>query len=321
MNRLCRALTILSLAVVSPVFAGQEVEMQKAPSTDEEKNSTELFDYETTYTFNSDFKHYNGKFGDGDSIYNDFSYSHRFLITGNWYLRLGAEYERFDFGGDNGSNSLLVPGCRTCGVVGNNNGLPDHLQTIHALVAYEYIFKDHAGAGIELDPGVYFENHANGDAFDIPWKVWVTFPLQKDKIYGVIGAGGAINSNPIAAPGGGIIWLFTDKFRLEGVFPKPALVYNPNEDWEFRVAGNLYYASFRTDDVNTHAAKLVVHDPIVQYSEIRMGGMVTYSHFKPFDITLDAGCTYRRDFDFFRAEAEVKTEPAPYVRLGIEAKF
>jgi hypothetical protein len=195
------------------------------------------------------------------------------------------------------------------------------LQTIHALVAYEYIFKDHAGAGIELDPGVYFEDHANGDAFDIPWKVWVTFPLKKDKIYGVIGAGGAINSNPIAAPGGGLIWLFTDHFRLEGVFPKPALVYNPNDDWEFRVAGNLYYESFRTDDVNTHAAKLVVHDPIVQYSEIRVGGMVTYSGFKPFDITLDAGCTYRRDFDFFRAEAEVKTEPAPYVRLGIEAKF
>jgi|SRR5215475_8586195 len=323
MNRLRLALTASFISLASLAFAGTEATLEKAPAptTDENKNSTEIFDYETTYTFNSDFKHYNGKFGDGDSLYNDFAYSHRFLITGNWYLRLGAEYERFDFGGDNGSNSLLIPGCRSCGVVGNNNGLPDHLQTIHALVAYEYIFKDHAGAGIELDPGVYFEDHANGDAFDIPWKVWVTFPLKKDKIFGVIGAGGAINSNPIAAPGGGLIWLFTDHLRLEGVFPKPALVYNPNDDWEFRVAGNLYYESFRTDDVNTKAAKLVVHDPIVQYSEIRAGGMVTYSHFKPFDITLDAGCTIRRDFDFFRAEAEVKTEPAPYVRLGIEAKF
>src|SRR5215475_8952754 len=306
MNRLRLALTASFISLASLAFAGTEATLEKAPAptTDENKNSTEIFDYETTYTFNSDFKHYNGKFGDGDSIYNDFAYSHRFLITGNWYLPLGAEYERFDFGGDNGSNRL-----------------PDHLQTIHALVAYEYIFKDHAGAGIELDPGVYFEDHANGDAFDIPWKVWVTFPLKKDKIFGVIGAGGAINQNPVVAPGGGIIWLFTDHLRLEGVFPKPALVYNPNDDWEFRVAGNLYYESFRTDDVNTKAAKLVVHDPIVQYSEIRAGGMVTYSHFKPFDITLDAGCTIRRDFDFFRAEAEVKTEPAPYVRLGIEAKF
>ena len=208
------------------VFAGTCVELQPAPSPsqDENKNSTEIFNYETTYTGKSDFQNYRGRFGDGDSLYNDFSYAHRFLITGNWYLRLGAEYERFDFGG-------------------SDNGLPDHLQTIHALLAYEYIVHDHAGAGIELDPGVYFESHVDGDAFDIPWKVWVSFPLKKDKIFGVIGAGGSINSNPIAAPGGGLIWLFTDHLRLEGVFPKPALVYNPNDDWEFRVAGNLFYES------------------------------------------------------------------------------
>ncbi|PYK89253.1 MAG: hypothetical protein DME35_09210, partial [Verrucomicrobia bacterium] len=137
----------------------------------------------------------------------------------------------------------------------------------------------------------------------------------------VIGAGGAINSNPIVAPGGGIIWLFTDHLRLEGVFPKPALVYNPNDDWEFRLAGNLYYESFRTDDVITPARKLQVHNPVVQYSEDRAGLQATYSHFKPLDITLDVGCTFRRDFDFFRAEASVKTDPAPYVRLAIEAKF
>jgi len=52
-----------------------------------------------------------------------------------------------------------------------------------------------------------------------------------------------------------LIWLFTDHLRLEGVFPKPALVYNPNDDWEFRIAGNLYYASFRTDDVITAGAQ------------------------------------------------------------------
>ncbi len=304
MNNSARlALTAAALlSVTTPLFAGTP-ELQPAPSPSEEEiNHTNFFDYETVYTGNSDFKDYRGKFGDGDSLYNDFSYAHRFLITGNWYLRLGAEYERFDFGG-------------------TDNGLPDHLQTIHALLAYEYIVHDHAGAGVELDPGVYFENHANGDAFDIPWKVWVTFPLKKDKIFAVIGAGGAINQNPIVAPGGGIIWLFTDHLRLEGVFPKPALVYNPNDDWEFRLAGNLFFESYRTDDVITPARKLQVHDPVVQYSEIRVGAQATYSHFKPFDITLDVGATIRRDFDFFRAEAEVKTDPAPYVRLAIETKF
>jgi len=303
MNSLRLALTLALLGSISQLLAGTELDLKTAPSlTDENKNSTEIFNYETTYTGSSDFQDYRGKFGSGDSVYNQFSYAHRFLITGNWYLRLGVEYERFDFGG-------------------TDNGLPDHLQTIHGLLAYEYIVHDHAGAGIEIDPGPYFENNMNGDSIDVPWKVWVTFPLKKDKIFAVIGAGGAINSNPIAAPGGGLIWLFTDHLRLEGVFPKPALVYNPNDDWEFRLAGNLFYESYRVDDITTSARKLDVDHPVVQYSEDRAGLQATYSHFKPFDLMLDVGCTFRRDFDFFRAEARVKSDPAPYVRFAIEAKF
>lgn len=244
MNSLRLALTLGFITLVSPVFAGAGMELQTEPSSssNENKNSTELFAYETVYTFDSNFKDdTHNAFGHGDSLYNDFSYAHRFLISGNWYLRMGVEYERFDFGGDNGPNHPSSPGCLSCGpVLGGNNGLPDHLQTIHALLAYEYIVHDHAGAGIELDPGAYFQNDINGDAIDVPWKVWVTFPLKKDKIFGVIGAGGSIYSNPIAAPGGGLIWLFTDHLRLEGVFPKPALVYNPSDDWEFRVGANLF---------------------------------------------------------------------------------
>src|SRR5439155_6648440 len=227
------------------------------------------------------------RLGDGDSLYNDFSYDHRFLITGKWYFRLGFEYERFDFGG-------------------SANGLPNHLQAIYDHLAIEYVIKDHAGAGLELDPGFYFQNRITGDAFDIPWKIFVSFPLKKDKIFGVIGLGGGLYQHTIVAPGGGLIWLFTDKFRLEGVFPKPALVYNPTDDWQFRILGNLFYESYRTDDVITPERKLQVHNAIVQYSEDRVGVQARYSGFKPLKITLGGGYTVKRDFDFFRAEASAK---------------
>src|SRR6266853_516390 len=291
----------LFLGAATSILAGVEAVPQPAP-TPADENHRDLFDYEMDYTFSSNFYDVHGNFGHGDSLYNDFSYAHRFLITGKWYFRAGVEYERFDFSG-------------------TDNGLPDHLQTVHALLALEYVVHDHAGAGIEIDPGLFFQNDVTSDSIDVPWKVWVTFPLKKDKIFAVIGAGGSIYSNPIIAPGGGLIWLFSDHFRLEGVFPKPALVYNPSEYWEFRLGANLFFESYRTDDVITPARKLQVHNAIVQYSEERAGLQATYSHFKPFDITLDVGCTIKRDFDFFRAEASVKTDPAPYVRLAIEAKF
>jgi hypothetical protein len=292
----------LFLAAVTSAFAGPPtLEAQPSP-TPEEGNHLNLFDYEMDYTFSSNFYDVNGHFGNGDSLYNDFSYAHRFLITGKWYFRAGVEYERFDFGG-------------------TDNGLPDHLQTVHALLALEYVVHDHAGAGIEIEPGPYFQSDIKGNTIDIPWKVWVTFPLKKDKIFAVIGLGGSIYSNPIVAPGGGIIWLFTDHFRLEGVFPKPALVYNPNDDWEFRIFGNLLYESFRTQDVITPERKLQVHNAWVQYSEDRAGVQATYSGLKPFEISLGGGVTVERDFNFFRAEASAKTRPAPFVKFEVKAKF
>ncbi len=251
-------ISLFLTAAASAIAGAPTYEVQPSP-TPADENHRDLFDYELDYTFSSNFYDVHGDFGHGDSLYNDFSYAHRFLITGKWYFRAGVEYERFDFGG-------------------TDNGLPDHLQTVHALLAVEYVVHDH-------------------------------------------GVGGAINSNPVVAPGGGIIWLFNDHLRLEGVFPKPALVYNPSDDWEFRLFGNLYYASFRTEDVITPERKLQVHDAWVQYSEDKAGVQATYSGLKPFDISLGGGVTVRRDFHFFRAEASARTRPAPFVKFEVEAKF
>ena len=288
------------VAGVTSALAGTATfEVQPSPSPADE-NSHDLFSWETTYTFRSDFK--DSKFGHGDSLYDDFSYDHRFLITRKWYFRAGLEYERYDFGG-------------------TDNGLPDHLQAAYAHLALEYIVGDHAGAGIELEPGFYFQDSVSGDAFDIPGKVFVSFPLVKDKIFAVVGFGWGLLQDPPVAPGGGIIWLFSDKLRLQAVFPKPALVYEPNDDWQFRAQGEATYASFRTDDVVTPERRLQLHDALVQYSEYRAGLEVGYSGLKHLKLIAGAGVTIRRNFDFFRVEQSKRTDPAPYVRIAAEAKF
>jgi hypothetical protein len=290
----------ICLFLSASAFAGTPTfETQPSPKAAEE-TSHDLFSYETTYTFRSDFKE--SKLGHVNSLFNNFSYDHRFLITGRWYFRAGFEYDRYDFGG-------------------TDNGLPDHLQAAMAHVALEYIVKDHACVGIEIDPGFYFQDKVRGDAFDFPWRIFATMPLKKDKIFGVIGFGGALYQHPIAAPGGGIIWLISDKLRLLGIFPRPALVYQPNDDWDVRIGGELNYTSFRTDDVLTTERKLQLHNAVVQYSENRAGAQVTYSGFKPFNIIVGAGVTIAREFNFFRAGQKKKIDPAPYVRIGMEAKF
>jgi hypothetical protein len=290
---------VILAGIASAVAGPATFEAQPSPAPSDE-NSHDLFSYETTYTFGSDFKE--SKLGDGDSLYNDFSYDHRFLITGKWYFRAGVEYERYDFGG-------------------TDNGLPEHLQGLYGHLALEYVVKDHAGISLELDPGVYFQDNIGSDNFDVPGKAYVTFPLKKDKVFATVGLGWGQFQDPVVAPGGGITWLISDKLRLQAVFPKPALVYQPNDDWEFRILGELNYLNVRTDDVVTTERKLQVHNAVLQYSEYRAGVQFAYSGIKYLKLIAGAGATIERDFDFYRIHQSKRTDPAPYVRIGVEAKF
>jgi hypothetical protein len=299
--KIVRKLGILLIVIgaASAVAGPANLELQPSP-TPADENSHNLFNYETTYTFDSDFEE--PKLGHGNSIYNDFSYDHRFRITGNWYFRVGIEYERYDFGG-------------------SDSGLPDHLQALYGHMALEYTVKDTAAIGIEVDPGIYFQEHISSNAIDIPGKAYVTFPLKKDKIFATVGFGWGMFMHPNVAPGGGITWLINDKLRLQAVFPKPAVVYQPNDDWEFRAIGELAFLSARTDQVHTTEQKLQLDNALVQYSEYRAGLQVAYSGFKPFKIIAAAGGVVRRNFDFIRDDQSKRTDPAPFIRIAAEAKF
>src|SRR6266566_3256403 len=150
MKQICPFFISLFLSAATSALAGVEAVPQPT-ATPAEQNSRDIFEQDTTYTFRSDFYDVNGNFGHGDSLYNDFSYAHRFLIKGNWYFRAGVEYERFDFGG-------------------TDNGLPDHLQALYGHLALEYDVKNTAGISVEADPGVYFQDDVSGNAFDVPGK-------------------------------------------------------------------------------------------------------------------------------------------------------
>src|SRR5438876_511148 len=76
-------------AAASAVAGTPTFEAQPAP-TPAEENHLNLFDYEMDYTFSSNFYDVHGDFGNGTSLYNDFSYSrqwhhlalHRSLASG-----------------------------------------------------------------------------------------------------------------------------------------------------------------------------------------------------------------------------------------------
>src|SRR5437899_3090012 len=70
------------LSAAASAFAGPATFKAQSSPTPADENHLDLFDYELDYTGNSSFFDDHGKFGNGNSLYNGFSYAHRFLITG-----------------------------------------------------------------------------------------------------------------------------------------------------------------------------------------------------------------------------------------------
>ena len=305
---LCLILTLLffaSAALRAELESSASAEMQ-LDSYDERKADTDkvpldIFETETGYSFETDLNH-GGKVGRQDAWQNEIEYAHRFLVSGNWYLRAGVAYNRFDFG------NTPTP-------------VPVHLQSGAFVIGIDYMKGKDLGAFIQFKPGFYTEEHIGLAAFDCPITAARFFVLQEHKLYLLVGANASFlrGSWPVI-PVAGLVWIPCDKWRLMGVPPEPRLVYSPNDKLELWIGGEFVGGSFRTDHQNDiMPAKL--SGAVVDYSDYRAGVGLRYSLNDHIDLDLGGGCSVQRDFNFERADQYFRTDPAPYVRIEFKAKF
>jgi hypothetical protein len=300
-----RLSALLLSALCAHSYAGHEVRPEfKSNITKEvaEETKIDLVTVQTDYVGQSKLHGRRGK-GEQDVAYQSGEYGHRFRISGNWYFRAGLAYERYDFGG------TKAP-------------VPSKLQSFRVPLALEYVYHGHVGATVKIEPGFFYESDVRANAFDIPWEAYFTFKLREDHVYGVLGTSGAQYSQYPVVPIVGVIWIVDDakKWRVQALFPRPGIVYNLDDDWEFRVQGEIKGGGYRTDNSIANTPRKL-NNAIVEYYEWRVGAQVTFSKWKPFDLVLNAGYALERTFDYYRADKTFKADPAPYVRLEVDAEF
>jgi hypothetical protein len=295
-----RLLPVLFLLGFAGLACAQEAVVQPSDSKGT-KVSLDIVELESSYTFESDL-HRHGSFGDQYSIQNSFSYAHRFFLRGHLYLKLGVEYDRFDFG-------------KTAGPV------PEHLQSVAALIGVDYMHNDDIGAFIQLRPGIYTEDDFDDAAFDVPitlGRIWV---LQPDHLYLFTGVTSSfLRGRFPVIPIAGLIWEPNDQWKVLAMLPEPRVIYSPNDHFDFWAGGELAGGSFRTDRDNT-IVPARLNGAQVDYSEYRVGGGFIYSPRENISFDLGAGYAIQRQFDFHRAGLKYKADGAPYLRLEFKAKF
>jgi hypothetical protein len=262
---------------------------------------------ETTYVFGSDFTDTRHDFGSQDSWQNEFEYAHRFLISGNWYVRTGVSYDRFDF------SSTRAP-------------LPIHLQSGALVLGIDYMHGQDVGAFIQFRPGIYTEEHINSSAFDCPITLGRFWVLRTDQLYLLTAVRGSFLSSEFpVVPLVGLVWVPNEQWKLMAVPPEPRLIYSVNKQLDVWVGGEIAGGAFRVDHHDDYllrggkAAKL--SGAVLDYTDYRAGAGVTFSPTDKIDLDFSGGYSIERNFNFDRADQSFRTDPAPYVKMEIHAKF
>lgn len=255
---------------------------------------------------NGSVKSSNHKFGSISEIEASASGIASWQVRDNLLLDFGAQWQRFSFDPDPG-----VP-------------VPDVLQEVNLVVGADFQATPALIVHVELDPGIYsdFRNISSGSFF-IPIEIGAVYFVSSDLLFAL---GVSINydrDNPVF-PGGGIRWQVTNKFLVNGILPKPQLEYKLTDKLTLHAGANLLGNDFRVsgDLARIRNAPQKLDNAILEYTEVRVGGGLTFRLRPGVALDFEAGCAPYRKFDYPRANFKVlSTDVAPYAQIAVSAKF
>jgi hypothetical protein len=227
-------------------------------------------------------------------------------LRDNLLLDFGAQWQRFSFDPDPG-----LP-------------VPDVLQEVNLVVGADFQMTPALIMHVELDPGIYsdFQNISSG-AFFIPIEIGGVYFVSSDLLF-ALGVSINYDRDPPVFPGGGVRWQVTNKFLVNAILPKPQLEYKLTDKLTAHAGANLLGNDFRVsnDLASSRMAPKKLNNAILEYTEVRVGGGLSYRVRPGASLDVEAGFTPYRKFDYPRADFKVlSTDIAPYAQIAISAKF
>ena len=225
-------------------------------------------------------------------------------LTGNLMVRLGAEWQRFEFG---------VPSPAV---------VPPVLNQIDALIGLDYQLGDKWLLRADVQPGIYSDLH------DVSWRD-VDAPLMLGAAYlanadlqWLFGLRVDPRSHYPVLPSLGVRWRFADQWTLNLLVPNPRLEYDPNDRLKAYLGFGAELGTFTVGDHFGDARdRPDLNHAVLDYFEIRVGPGVSWKIGAHVTVEADAGCMAYRRFDFHEQDLVVRSDPAPYVRIACRIRF
>jgi hypothetical protein len=212
------------------------------------------------------------------------------IVPEQWYWGWGARSDVFSFH--------------------NSGNFPvSHFQDYAAQLSLEYFVDGEPAAALYAYPGFYFESTAKANAWDIPFEIVSGIPITP-AWSGVIGMEYA-RFDYLPIPIAGFSWKVNPKWRVDMLYPEPALIYKVNQKLETSLLGELIGNGYRVDSIpgKTH----------IEYSEYRVGMHASWMFAPGLRLRGGAGMVLLRQFHLLPTLARFDThQAAPFVTLGLE---
>ena len=231
-----------------------------------------------------------------------YSALYRWVLPGTapsagWWAVAGVAAEDNRFSGT--TDSTVAPGSQAA---------PDDLRSFAAELAVEYWQGGDVVATVQARPGEYYEHRPSSGDWDVPIEAWSGIPLPGLKtVSGALGIETArFYHHPI--PIVGAVWTPSPIVRIEALYPEPALVYAPSQDFSARFGGELIGGGYL-------AQSLLANTP-VEYYAYRVG-LTALWKIGPINFSAAAGDEVEREFDFFRQRRRIHRGGRAYAEFGL----
>lgn len=305
--KLSHCLFALCVLAILPAFAGTTTtESASTPADTSGAESAALsyeFDAEESYIGDGDVTR-------GRRSVRDFDENNalvRFIFTPRTrigILRLGASYERYDFG------------------ISEFAQLPDTLQAANLIVGLDTEFSDSFLIRIEAQPGFYSAEDLEGDDFNVPFVIGGTY-IYSPNLQFVFGVGVDFNGRYPVLPGGGIRWRMSSQWVLNAVLPTPRLEFEATKNLIVYAGADIRSTTYRVDDhFGNDRRPIRLNDAVLSYSEVRAGAGIDWKVTPGMKLTAEVGYLPYRSFDFHRADLRYRSDGgALYGMIALHAAF
>jgi len=264
-----------------------------------------LFDVtiEYSYTVAGKAKFRGTEFSDSDAYNVSLGLRTRAPLSKHWSIPLELRSQNFYIG--------RLPGVP----------VPEDIHTLQFGTGLSYRPNDQWTFMARVSPTLYKFSDLDGNDMGISGSLtamWNYSPSLRFMFGVMFSPASDLKVMPLA----GLDWAINDQLDFYLMFPKPRLIYTPNDHWSFHAGASLNMATFRTSDsLGTSIGLPQYNDALGTYRDIRIGAGVGYRINKTLSVEADVGYSVNRQINYTRIDERVEFDPAPYAGLRLRLSF